>query len=123
MKPANYMHVSSFPLPGPPSAPHFSPLTERDILQTGIVNIRRLTLNWTEPFLFPSHISRYVVTVSPPPPSCASGQCLVGAEETGIQLMLNTDQRYNFTVRADNCGDAQVGTESEQLTVLLQGEL
>ena len=37
--------------------------------------------------------------------------------------MLNTDQRYKFTVRADNCGDAQMGTESEQLTVLLQGEL
>lgn len=91
-------------------------------MQTGIDSVR-IPLNWTKPVLFSSGISHYVLTVRPPASPCASGQCLVGAGERGIQLTLNTGQRYNFTVRADNCGDTQMGTESEQLTILLQSVL
>ena len=101
---------------GPPPAPSIALNT---ISETGSPTTRNVTISWTE--LFFSRISHYVLTVSPPAPPCASGQCLVGAREGKTQITLNTSQRYNFTLRADNCGDVQMGNESEQLTVLLQG--
>jgi len=118
--PAIHMNTISlfFMVAGPPPAPSIALYT---ISKTGRPTTHNVTISWTEPVLFSSHISRYVITVSPPAPSCASGQCLVGTGKTEIQVTLNIGQKYNFTVRADNCGDEQMGNESEQLTVFLQG--
>lgn len=111
----------SFPfIPGPPPAPSIS--LNATISATQNPTTHHVTINWAEPLLS-SGISRYVLTVSPTAPPCASGQCFLGAAERGTQLTLNTGQRYNLTVRADNCGDTQMGTESDQLAVLLRGEL
>ena len=109
----------------PPSAPD-RPLTGLDRIKWKNTTFSTVTVVWNIPDSNNAHISSYVVTVNPSIAMPANG--VIAAADPQFQtreisLELQHGQRYDITVRADSCDNAQQGSTSTPLTINIQGEL
>ena len=86
-----------------------------------------VTVSWSEPVISCNGTtSQYVFTVSPPTTECPSGSCHVGRGEEGYEyrgknVTLTVEQVYSFIVRADTCNNTHIGQDSDQYTLLIEG--
>ena len=86
-----------------------------------------VTVSWSEPVISCNgSISQYILTVSPNTTECQSGRCQVGRGEEKFEkrqqnVTLTAEQMYLFNVRADTCKNTQTGQDSDQYTILMEG--
>ena len=106
------MHLNCYT--GPPNAKLV--INSRDISQTSSTTAS-VVLHWE---VKGENISGIVITSSPALP-CGSQCEVVGEGGSALEQTVEFGVEYNITVRADNCGGRQNGSESDTVKLLLNG--